>query len=65
MWLRCRNSQSGHEASIPVDLVQIGAMPDWAPIKGAEPCAMPAEPTYNTAPPKKKSAKSDTKNKEI
>jgi len=46
-----------------VDLVEIGAMPDWAPIKGAEPCAMPADPAYNTAQPEK-SAKSDTKNKE-
>ena len=63
MWLRCRNTQSGHEASIPVDLVEIGAMPDWTPIKGAKPCAMPADPAYNTAPPEK-SAKSDTKNKE-
>ena len=63
MWLRCRNSQSGHEASIPVDLVEIGAMPDWAPIKGVKPSAMPADPAYNTAPPEK-SAKSDTKNKE-
>ena len=64
MWLRCRNSQSGHEASIPVGLVEIGAMPDWAPIEGAEPSAMPADPVYNTALPEK-SAKSDEPNKEI
>lgn len=50
MWLRCRNTRSGHYASVPVDLVESGAMPDWAPIPGAEPTQAADEPMYNTTP---------------
>jgi len=67
MWLRCRSSQSGHEASIPVDLVESGAMPDWTPLKGAEPSATFADPSYSTATPEpasKPRTASKTKNKE-
>lgn len=64
MFIRCRNSLSGHEASIPVDLILTGAMSVWVPLEGAEPSATPADVTYYTAPPPQKSAKSDT-NKEI
>jgi hypothetical protein len=50
MFLRCRNTLSGHEASIPRDLVKTGAMPDWAPLKGAKPTALADEPVYHTTP---------------
>lgn len=48
MWLRCRNTLSGHEASIPVDLVQ--SLTDWTPIEGAEPSDTFADATYNASP---------------
>lgn len=59
MWIRCRNTKSGHEASIPTGLLDSGAMSDWKPIKGAEPSAMPGGPTCNTPPkqPAKKPGK--------
>ena len=62
MFMRCRNTKSGHEASIPLGLVESGAIPDWKPIKGEEPSATPAEPTHRTTP--QKSAKSDTNSNE-
>lgn len=49
MWLRCRNTLSGHEASIPVDLVE--SLTDWTPLEGAEPSATFADATYDTASP--------------
>lgn len=60
MFIRCRNTLSGHEASLPVEVVDLDVMPAWVPLNGATPTDLPEDPTYNTAPPKK-SATSDTK----
>jgi|GEM_PF-3686222 len=48
MWLRCRNNMSGHEASIPVGLVE--SLTDWTPLKGAKPSDTFEDASYNTEP---------------
>ncbi len=51
MWVRCRNALSGHEASIPVGLLDPEAeepLTDWVPLGG--PSDVFEEPAYGLHP---------------
>lgn len=50
MFLRCRNSKSHHLASLSVELVESGAVPDWTPVKGAEPTEFADGPEFYETP---------------